>query len=377
MIFTCLYPQHESGEDMRSFLSSDGEAIILKQSLDIDVLAAFAAHGIDYAKGPPSCTAAHQSADRQSVFKDAKRELRKQIAVEKNISNELLTDRLTMAFNALQTKFEITVSAASRNKLIFGLQNKAMTPDKVRRGYTICGQHLVRPAKCAALSRYPNFQDSTVDFDAVMQECYTDISPAERESMIVGIPAMVDAIRRGLVVDDAFMDLLNIKKLPAELHVDRSGNVIWQQHAQMITCADTQRRFRDYLWEKTPEGIAARQHAAAAAKALAKVEKDRQKIVDAAAKRVQRTVEQVAERARRDALSPTSKRDELNAKRLQTAESKAQRATANANRLLDCQAIVDAENLRVGVYSRFDVFVPPTQVEISIDEEGEEMSDSS
>jgi hypothetical protein len=32
----------------------------------------------------------------------------------------------------------------------------------------------------------------------------------------------------------------------------------------------------DYIWQKTSEGIAARHHTAIAAKALAKVEKDRQ-----------------------------------------------------------------------------------------------------
>ena len=210
-----------------------------------------------------------------------------------------------------------------------------------------------------------------------MQECYTDISPAERESMIVGIPAMVDAIRRGSAVDDGFMDRLGIKKLPADLHVDRSGNVIWQQHAQMITCVDTQRRFRDYLWEKTPEGMAARQHAAAAAKALAKAEKDRQRTADAAVKKAQGIVEKAAERARMDALSPKSRRDELDAKRLHAAESKARCAAAKATRLRDCQAIVQAENLRVGGCARIGVFVPPTQVEIEFDEEGEEISDSS
>ena len=82
----------------------------------------------------------------------------------------------------------------------------------------------------------------------------------------------------------------------------------------MITCADTEQRFRyctviDYIWEKTPEGIAARQHSAIAAKALAKAVKDRQRTVYAVVKKVLGTAVKAAERARRDALSPKSKRD--------------------------------------------------------------------
>ena len=47
-------------------------------------------------------------------------------------------------------------------------------------------------------------------------ECYTDICPADRESTIVGIAAVVDAIRRGFVVVSAFMDQLKIKPIQAE-----------------------------------------------------------------------------------------------------------------------------------------------------------------
>ena len=65
----------------------------------------------------------------------------------------------------------------------------------------------------------------------------------------------------------------------------------------------------DYTWEKTPEGIAARQHSAMAAKALAKAEKDRQRTVDAVVKKVLGTAVKATEVARRVALSPKSKRD--------------------------------------------------------------------
>jgi hypothetical protein len=84
-------------------------------------------------KGPPSCTASHQAADRQSVFKDAKLAMRKQIEMEKAFDNQPFVDELTKAFNSLCTKFDIFIPAAYKTKLIFGaqdivdaLQNKAM-----------------------------------------------------------------------------------------------------------------------------------------------------------------------------------------------------------------------------------------------------------
>ena len=359
---------------MRSFLSSDGEAIILAQAMDNEVIADFASKHIDYAKGPPSCTASHQAADRQSVFKDAKLAVRKQIEMEKAFDNQPFVDELTKAFNSLCTKFDIVIPAAYKKKLIFGaqhivdaLQNKAMTPEKVRKGYTICGQHLRGNAKCLALARYPSFQDSTVDFDAIMRECYSDISPVEFETMIAGIPQMVELIRQGKSPTDTFMDQLGIKRLGVEFHVDREDKVLWQQHALMITSRDSQDKFRDYLDDKNPETIARRKVAAAAQRGIDNAAKKNQRILTAAANNTEKAAEKAAEKARLGALSPASKRDAVALKKQLAAQAKADLAAATTARLVNFQVIVDAERQRDHRFVRTDGAL--AQVEIEVDEE--------
>jgi hypothetical protein len=58
---------------MRFMFYIDGEAIILKQALDPEVLAEFSNGLIDVLKGPPSASAIHQAADRSNTFRDLKK----------------------------------------------------------------------------------------------------------------------------------------------------------------------------------------------------------------------------------------------------------------------------------------------------------------
>jgi hypothetical protein len=83
----------------------------------------------------------------------------------------------------------------------------------------------------------------------------------------------------------------------------------------------------DYIWEKTPEGIAARQHTVITAKALAKAEKDRQGTADAVVKKILGTVEKAADWPGGIPCRPSP--SEM-AGCLHAAESKAQRVAANA-----------------------------------------------
>ena len=57
---------------MRTFFHSDGESIILKQALDVEVLQELADIGIDYMKGGPSTTSQHQPLDVCTIFRDTK-----------------------------------------------------------------------------------------------------------------------------------------------------------------------------------------------------------------------------------------------------------------------------------------------------------------
>ena len=67
-----------------------------------------------------------------------------------------------MAFAGLKVKFPtLVVAAAYKKKLIFGalhilsaVANGTVTPDKVKRGYTVCGQHLIGESVCDSLQSF-------------------------------------------------------------------------------------------------------------------------------------------------------------------------------------------------------------------------------
>ena len=72
---------------MRQFLSSDGEAIILKEAYSPEVQAAMSVNCIDMAKNAPS-------ADRMSVFKDVKHMVKTGLNSSKDMSNSIVEANL-------------------------------------------------------------------------------------------------------------------------------------------------------------------------------------------------------------------------------------------------------------------------------------------
>ena len=294
----CNVAQNSDLSDMRHFLSADGEAIILQEAMSQMVLDAFEVAKIDYVKGPPSATSAHQSADRQSVFRESKSCVKKQIEQRRNVDNSLLEENLVDAFNSLNTRFSITVPAAYRAKLIFGalhithaLANQALTPAKVVRGYTICGQLMKKGEKCAALQQFPDLAESTVDYEKIMDQSYTSFTDAEKLNMVKCIPAMVQQFRSGVKPTDSFMDNLNIPKLSPTEHKNRDNLVLWQQHAQVLTSAGTQAAFRDYLLanrlNRDPVALAEKRQAEKDMKRASTLEKANAKKLETVAKKTQ------------------------------------------------------------------------------------------
>ena len=337
---------------MRTFLSSDGEAIILEQAMDSEVQALLALNNIDMAKNAPSATGSHQSADRMSVFKGSKLGVKQSIANNTNVSNPVLEGNLKAVFCGLATKFPgVSVSAGYKEKLIFGslhivhaLQNAAMTPEKIRRGYTICGQELAADEISASLQQFPDLKDSSVNFDVIMAECYTEISPDDKEIMVQNIPAMVAEFRRCGSVTDAFMDTLSIPKLPEDQHINRDGNVLSKQHAQLLTAPDTCRKFTDYLRirgeSRDPAVIESRRQLHKAQKEIAKAEA-------LAAKELKRQAAQDAKERDRIYLAGLSRpglKIELARRRDQKIAEKEAKAAEQAAILFNSRARVAAES---------------------------------
>ena len=104
------------------------------------------------------------------------------------------------------------MSVAYRNWLIFGalhiahaLANHAWTPEKVRRGCSICGQQRMVGQLCEYLLRFLTLAESTEDYDKVMRECYIRMSIVDYEVMVNAIPQMIARFRMGKRTTDEFM----------------------------------------------------------------------------------------------------------------------------------------------------------------------------
>ena len=80
----------------------DGEAIILEQGLDPDLINALDTSEIALLKGVPGAKSCHQSSDRSTVFKDSKFLVAKNLKNAKNVSNTVVEGGLDGAFAGLQ-----------------------------------------------------------------------------------------------------------------------------------------------------------------------------------------------------------------------------------------------------------------------------------
>lgn len=139
-----------NGKPMRPFLNTDGEAIIMNQAFDDEVIKEFADAEIDYMKGAPSGTSQHQPADVSSNFRDVKTGMRTVIKEKVNTYNKTLHDNLQTYFREFGQEYPtITVSQSFKTKAIVGLEKlsyvlkgKYFTADKMIKGFLDCGQHV-------------------------------------------------------------------------------------------------------------------------------------------------------------------------------------------------------------------------------------------
>lgn len=80
-----------------------------------------------------------------------------------------------------------------------------------------------------------------------MAQCYSDISEDAMDHMFLHAPKVIAEVRSHGGVTDAFLDSLNIAKLPEGLRINRDDLVTWRQHAHVISHDDSRAKFVDYL----------------------------------------------------------------------------------------------------------------------------------
>jgi hypothetical protein len=243
---------------MRSFLATDGEAVILKEGLEKTVVNSFNVNLIDYAKGPPSATSIHQPADRCPVFKKIKSDLKKLAASGRVLSNVLLKENMTAAFAEFPEKFPLVNVTADLErkytdgciKIIHCFRNGALINDKITCGFTLTGQHREMPDDLVLPTNevLNGLAHGTVDIDKVLSLCFTEIPLEEQQIMKRKLPVMVEEIKRKGVLCDSFLNEHNIYKLPD--HIVRDDFVLWRQNAQLLTLEETVRNYNNYLHQR-------------------------------------------------------------------------------------------------------------------------------
>eukprot|EP01038_Epipyxis_sp_PR26KG_P014706 gene14706-19764_t len=232
-----------NGDKYRNFLSTDGEACILNEAFDPEILQLFKDACIDYMKLGPSATKIEQPADAADIFKDGKKGVAKTSEKGLKIYNNLL--RLNM--NAFMGRFAlafptVVLTAAFKEKINYSLEvithtlrQSYVTGYKLVEGFRRVGQLVDRAFPLAE-------GEFTVDYDAMMVQCLNkNITREEFENMKQQLPiAAIRAIQHGRLTS-VFLDELNICKTPGATERD---NLTWcRQQAFIVTHIDTNIRF--------------------------------------------------------------------------------------------------------------------------------------
>lgn len=311
----------------------------------MEVLQELADIGVDYMKGGPSTTSQHQPLDVCTIFRDTKAYVRKDIDRRPKIKNNTLEANLRAFFNNLRDHFAARVSrlstssssnttdatfeitASYKDLLIFGvirlcdvLRNQAVTADKMRQGFSICGQHVESESN-------DEQQLNTVSYERIMRQINKDCeNDAERQIILADLRdkfgQVVEYAQQHGHVSNAFLDEIDVARTPD--FVDRDDLVLHRQDAQIITHADSIARIREYKLKRSPEHIAEQAAIKNASKLIFRMGKEKARKEEIEAKKI-------AELERKRALSKRERDDEAVAKRAENSLKK-QRIQAEKSR---------------------------------------------
>ena len=246
-----FYDSCETSDDFpkRNFFSTDGEDIVISNAYDESLADEFEAAGIDYGRVGASTTAIHNACDRQVLYREAKKKVRKVLSSQVDFSNISLEACLKRSFNSMLTLFpSVSITAEARATLIEGLCclshvfGVVMNSTMVRRGFTCCGQDCPKDEN-----------GSTVDFHKMMHQCYSDISEDQLKLMQEQAPMLVDIIKReGRITYDELVDA-GIK--PGTTTINRDELTHVRHWSEIITHKKTRQRFRQEKAAKDPAVI--------------------------------------------------------------------------------------------------------------------------
>jgi hypothetical protein len=337
-----------NGEPHPAFTYTDGEAIILNQAMEEDVLAAFDTNLITDAKGPPMRTKDHQDLDNTTEFRDVKTGMRTVSRRQMDYSNPFLESNFKEYFKVLRAEYpsQNVVSYEMQKKLtvalmqlVFVMQSKYHTPVKIREGFVKTGNHV----PTADVHK----GESSVDFAVIMSKTKASITREEEEHLYACKPLVVAEFMREGRASDAFLDSIGVAK---DFHgKSRDDLVLSRQDAQILTHASTARRFNEAKakreMEADPVHKAFEKRLTDAARMVKKAAKAATNAEAKTAQKHAKEQEKAAEKARFSALSKADQKAELaekkEAKRLEKLEKEglAQRQLEESMELLGPQVV--------------------------------------
>lgn len=310
-----------SGEAARIFFSTDGEAVIMQEVFDPDILQRLEFVRCDMVKGGPSATSRHQACDVMVVFRDVKTGLKYHALIGTDTTNETLRRHMKVMCKEFEEEFSIELPQPLREKILlacekitFVMRDKYVTPSKIAKGFVDCGQHV--------LGAGPGM--STVSYDRIMSASLsTDITVEEFDRMREMRPLVIAKFIEDGRVLNTYLDELGIVADPSA--TDRDNLTLCRQDCQLITHADTIHRYRQKnpplpsLFSSPPPTSRTSAVSQVSEKQLMKAKKVVKAVLGRQAKAAAKEAAKAAHVDRRNAMTPAERHAEDTARRAATA----------------------------------------------------------
>lgn len=178
-----------------------------------------------------------------------------------------------------------------------------------------------------------------------MAQCYSFIPELDMDHMSLHAPEVIAKMRSDGRVTDAFLESLDIVKLPDGSHINRDALVTWRQHAHVMSHSDSKAKFIDYLqiraYKNNPVLQLQLKQAEKAAKLLMRETAARDKAEAAVRDKAVKESQKAAEKERRLGLSAAEKKAKIVHRKLEIGRRKAALVEQNNARLQQAATVAN------------------------------------
>jgi hypothetical protein len=233
----------ENAQAAPAFISSDGEAIVMDEVFDQSTRSLLEAKNIQLGKIAASCSGIHQPSDVSPLFRASKTRLRSMLSGNSVIPNPSVEAQITRALNQLETDFGVIVPSGQKSKVAYGcIASLAAIQDVIRprliqAGFAECGQ-------------FP------LDFNKLMKQCYSDITPAQLQAMSNSTNDDVEYFLAHGHLSEEQLDKSAVPSSDINRSVPRDQGPLNHQRAVLLTHVNTVTRREDYVNSGLPLGNA-------------------------------------------------------------------------------------------------------------------------